>query len=108
MIVISVETIHARHSTGLPMIIDVTYQHDPTSLHFSEFRSLERYLLQWITKPVHLTVRFECLTEQMSYYPEVHDFIRSVVKAQRSRTGPEWTVSVLGFDQQSHLIDVAA
>lgn len=105
---ISVITLTTRHSTFLPMVTEITYQHQTTSLNFSECKSLERYLLHWITKPIHLTIRFEHLTEQMNYYSEITDVIRSFVKAQRSQGSLEWMISVYGFDQQTHSIDVAA
>lgn len=94
--------------TDLYMIVEVTYHNDTTSVQFSEFKSLERYLLQWITKPIHLGVRFVSLTEQLRNFPQIHDFLASAIKAQRARSNSEWSISVLGFDEQSHYIDVAA
>ena len=86
----------------------VTYQDNTCSLRFTEWNSMERYLLKWISRPITLVVHFESLTEQTNYFHDFEVFYRSVVGAQRRRECTEWIISLYGFDNQPYVVGWAA
>ena len=90
------------------MMAHVTYQNNTYSMRFTEWNSMERYLLKWISKPVTLVVHFKSLTEQNSYFHDLEIFSQSVVRAQRQQDRSEWIINLYGFDNQPYRINWAA
>ena len=90
------------------MITQVTYQGNTSTLSFDDWASTESYLLKWISKPIHLTFRFESITGQLNYYHELTSFFKSVVLAQQAQLASVWDIHVYGFDHQEYTIDLAA
>ncbi|MEQ9438075.1 MAG: hypothetical protein RIG62_03470 [Cyclobacteriaceae bacterium] len=90
------------------MISQVTYQGHTSVLSFAEWTSVESYLLKWMGKPICLTIRFESITEQLTYFQDVTRLCKSVILAQQVRQMTAWDIRVYGFDQQEYPIDLAA
>ena len=90
------------------MITHMTYRDSTHSLFFTEWLSLEQYLLKWISKPVTLVVHFETLSEQIRYFFDFSLFYQSVISAQFKLECSEWVVTLYGFDNQPYLLDLAA
>ena len=90
------------------MMAHVTYQDNTYSTRFTEWNSIERYLLQWISKSVTLVVHFESLAEQTSYFHDLEIFCQCVIRAQCQWNCAEWVINLYGFDNQPYVIKRAA
>lgn len=66
---------------------------------FDQWDAFEKYLLRWLTQPVHIIIKFDCLQEQIMWYADVLESVRLVHQAQNNLRKERWDISIHRFDQ---------
>lgn len=82
------------------MKVEIISEGNLLSTHsFQNWKTLQRFMLRWLSQSVHISFRFEHLQEQVVWYSDLTDLINCAQSAQKSITRNPWKVTIYGFDK---------